>query len=107
MTPHQGQASSQSIEDAEALRLFCKDDMDVSSIQDILRTIDSVRRPRASHIQRHSRAGIRSSEHMGLLRHMLYNWQYPGIEECVRRMKEGEDMFEITNPFQLHWITPS
>lgn len=44
---------------------------------------------------------------MGLLRHMLYNWQYPGIEECVRRMKKGEDMFQITNPFQLHWVAPS
>lgn len=107
MTPHQGQGPSQGVEDAEALRLFNDRDVDRSSVSDTLKLIDSVRRPRASHVQTHTRVAEHEEGKMALLTHMLYNWQYPGIHECLRRLDAGQEMLSPVNPLPAHWIFPS
>jgi salicylate hydroxylase len=52
MTPHQSQGGTQAIEDAEGFELFNKTGITRAEIPEILGVFDSVRRPRASQIQR-------------------------------------------------------
>lgn len=94
LSPHQGQASSQAIEDAEAFELFNKD-VDRSQIQDILKDIDRIRRPRAASIQETTRAAlIDPKESADPMRYLFY-WTYPGIRQCLKNMDEGRQMMEI------------
>jgi len=51
MTPHQGQGSTQAVEDAEGFRLFLQPGVTRDDVPNILKDFDSVRRPRASTIQ--------------------------------------------------------
>lgn len=94
LSPHQDQASSQAIEDAEAFELFNKD-VDRSQIQDILKDIDRIRRPRAASIQETTRAAlIDPKESADPMRYLFY-WTYPGIRQCLKNMDEGRQMMEI------------
>ncbi|KAK3669946.1 hypothetical protein LTR78_010197 [Recurvomyces mirabilis] len=87
MTPHQGQGGTQSIEDAEAFTLFAKPDIDRASIPDILRLFDTVRRTRASKIQNITRESRARESAEDLYKHNLYTWTYPGVAECVRKLR--------------------
>ena len=55
MVPYQGQGANQALEDVEGLNALFADVSDRDSIPGLLRVWDSVRRPRASEIQRSSR----------------------------------------------------
>lgn len=56
MVPYQGQGANQALEDVEGLDVLLADVTDRDGIPGLLCTWDSVRRPRASEIQRSSRA---------------------------------------------------
>lgn len=55
MVPFQGQGANQALEDVEGLNVLFSDLYDREQIFNVLRIWDSVRRPRASEIQRSSR----------------------------------------------------
>ncbi|KAH8721525.1 hypothetical protein GQ44DRAFT_761890 [Phaeosphaeriaceae sp. PMI808] len=55
MVPYQGQGANQALEDVEGLNVLLADNFDSESIPTLLQVWDSVRRPRASEIQRGSR----------------------------------------------------
>ncbi|KAF2853352.1 FAD/NAD(P)-binding domain-containing protein [Plenodomus tracheiphilus IPT5] len=56
MVPYQGQGANQALEDVEGLDVLLANVKDRKEIPDLLQLWDSVRRPRASEIQRGSRA---------------------------------------------------
>lgn len=56
MVPYQGQGANQALEDVEGLNVLFANVFDRDSIPDLLQVWDSIRRPRASEIQRGSRA---------------------------------------------------
>lgn len=55
MVPYQGQGANQALEDSEGINALFGDVYDRDNIPSLLRVWDSVRRPRASDIQRGSR----------------------------------------------------
>ncbi|KAK1598865.1 uncharacterized protein LY79DRAFT_699633 [Colletotrichum navitas] len=83
MTPFQDQAATQAIEDAEGLRLLLHERIDTDNVGRALRTWDSVRRPRASQVQRNSRHVTDMSAQAQLDR-MRLNWTYRGIHTALR-----------------------
>ena len=99
MTPHQGQGATQGIEDAEAFRLFLSRytlrPVTRGGVSDILKDIDSVRRPRASQIQTHTRQIGKGFTTGDVFRYDRFNWRYPGIVEGVRRVQRGEPVQEL------------
>ena len=56
MVPYQGQGANQALEDVEGLDVLFADVSDRDSVPGLLQVWDRVRRPRASEIQRGSRA---------------------------------------------------
>lgn len=59
MVPYQGQGANQALEDAEGLNVIFADVTERDEIPGLLRIWDSVRRPRASEIQKGSRSSQR------------------------------------------------
>ncbi|KAE8417514.1 hypothetical protein BDV36DRAFT_283708 [Aspergillus pseudocaelatus] len=92
MTPHQGQGCNQAIEDAEGFRLFNQPNVSREGIPDLLKDFDRVRRPRASKIQNHTRQAHQKASAQDLWMYTDYNYTYPGILECLRRLNAGEEM---------------
>ncbi|KAK4554627.1 hypothetical protein LTR86_008129 [Recurvomyces mirabilis] len=90
MTPHQGQGGTQSIEDAEAFTLFTRPNKGRASIPDILQSFDTVRRTRASTIQNITRESRARKSAEDLYKHNLYTWTYPGVAECVRKLRADD-----------------
>ncbi|KAL3441104.1 hypothetical protein BJX65DRAFT_314134 [Aspergillus insuetus] len=97
MAPHQGQGCNQAIEDAEGFRLFTQQAGVVSrdQVPELLRDLDRVRRPRASQIQNHTRQVHHKASAEELWRFTSYNYTYPGVVECLRRLDAGEEMIPI------------
>jgi len=56
MVPHQAQGANQALEDAEGLQVILEKVTSRDSIPGLLRVWDSIRRPRASEVQRGARA---------------------------------------------------
>ncbi|WYZ39914.1 hypothetical protein EsH8_IV_000255 [Colletotrichum jinshuiense] len=83
MTPFQGQGATQAIEDAEGLCLLLHDGVNAENVFSILRTWDSVRRPRASQVQKNSRH-VTSMPAQAQLDGMRLNWTYNGIHAALR-----------------------
>ncbi|GJC80881.1 salicylate hydroxylase [Colletotrichum liriopes] len=83
MTPFQGQGATQAVEDAEGLRLLLHESIDADNVSHMLRTWDSVRRPRASQVQQNSRHVTDMSAQAQLDR-MRLNWTYGGIHAALR-----------------------
>ncbi|KAK2012385.1 FAD/NAD(P)-binding domain-containing protein [Colletotrichum eremochloae] len=83
MTPFQDQGATQAIEDAEGLRLLLHESVDADNVDRALRTWDSVRRPRASQVQKNSRYVTDMSAQAQLDR-MRLNWTYSGIHAALR-----------------------
>ncbi|PYI07900.1 FAD/NAD(P)-binding domain-containing protein [Aspergillus sclerotiicarbonarius CBS 121057] len=94
MTPHQGQGGSQAIEDAEGFRLFLGDHVTRGTVPNILKDFDSVRRPRASLIQRNTLLATARFSVEEIYRFRWINFTYPGIVEGVRRVKAGEEVVQ-------------
>lgn len=59
VVPYQGQGANQALEDTEGLNVILRDVADRDMIPGLLKAWDSVRRPRASEVQRGSRASQR------------------------------------------------
>ncbi|OJJ43050.1 hypothetical protein ASPZODRAFT_154795 [Penicilliopsis zonata CBS 506.65] len=95
MTPHQAQGGTQAMEDAEAFRLFNQEGVSRDSVPSILKDFDRVRRPRASMIQNTSRQSLDRRTAGSVYKNVLYNWVYPGVFECLRRLDAGEEMVQI------------
>jgi salicylate hydroxylase len=95
MTPHQGQGATQAVEDAEGFRLFLRPGITRDDVPSILKDYDSVRRPRASQVQIHTKAvqKIRNAE--DAMKHQKYHFTYPGIVEGLKRVKAGEELIQI------------
>ncbi|KAJ4234621.1 hypothetical protein NW759_001615 [Fusarium solani] len=87
MTPHQGQGGTQAVEDAEAFRLFLQPGVSSADVPQLLRNLDSVRRPRASLIQNNTRKAKnkRTAEEVYMFEKI--NWTYPGIFEGLKTAK--------------------
>lgn len=105
MTPHQGQGGTQAVEDADGFRLLLAPNVTREAVPELLRDWDSVRRPRASQIQDHTRKSVFRKSPEELNQHEKYNWPYPGIHEGVRRVKAGETLIQILKkkgPRNLH-----
>ncbi|EMC95502.1 hypothetical protein BAUCODRAFT_25510 [Baudoinia panamericana UAMH 10762] len=93
MTPHQGQGGTQAVEDAAAFQLFAHATR--ATVPTILKDFDRVRRTRASQIQNNTREAHERKTPERLWKHSLYNWTYPGINECLRRLNAGEEMIDV------------
>jgi salicylate hydroxylase len=52
----------------------------------------SVRRPRASQIQNHTRKSVLRKSAEDIARFERYNWTYPGIHKALRQVKAGEPL---------------
>ncbi|KAJ5413692.1 hypothetical protein N7509_000319 [Penicillium cosmopolitanum] len=103
MTPHQGQGCNQAIEDAEGFRLFNQPGVSRDSISDLLTDFDRVRRPRASKIQNYTRQAHHKASAQDLWKYTDYNYTYPGILECLRRLNLGKEMIRARQyPDGLH-----
>jgi salicylate hydroxylase len=87
MTPYQGQGSTQAIEDAEGLSLLLQDNVKSADIPAILKEWESVRRPRASQIQGHSRSVGGSIDPATAMKRMDFNWRYDGISAALESAK--------------------
>ncbi|KAJ0419705.1 hypothetical protein BJY00DRAFT_324237 [Aspergillus carlsbadensis] len=92
MTPHQGQGGTQAVEDAEGFRLLLASDVTYEVVPQLLRDWDSVRRPRASQIQNHTRKSVLRKSAEDIARFERYNWTYPGIHKALRQVKAGEPL---------------
>ncbi|KAH7084893.1 hypothetical protein BKA63DRAFT_401100 [Paraphoma chrysanthemicola] len=88
MTPHQGQGGTQAVEDAEGFRIFLQPDVSSSSVHDLLKDFDRVRRPRASQIQDNTRKAHdkRTAEEVYMFEKI--NWTYPGVIESLQKLPE-------------------
>jgi salicylate hydroxylase len=95
MTPHQGQGGTQAVEDAEGLRLFSEISFPSYDVAQILQDFDRVRRPRAAQIQNNTRKSIERRSAEDIYSFAKYNWTYPGIKECLRRIDAGEEMIQF------------
>lgn len=94
MTPHQGQGATQAVEDAEGFRLFLRPGITQDDVPGILKDYDSVRRPRASQIQMHTRAAQSNRKPEDAPKFEKYNWTYPGIIKGLERVKAGEELIQ-------------
>ncbi|KAI5236970.1 hypothetical protein E4T42_09305 [Aureobasidium subglaciale] len=95
MTPHQGQGGNQAIEDAEGFFLFKGQNVDRTTVPDILRDFDRVRRERASTIQNHTRDQHGRKDPSKMWKYTQYNFTYPGVRECVARLNAGKEMIDV------------
>lgn len=86
MTPHQGQGGTQAVEDAEGFRLFLQPDISRSSVHEVLKNFDRVRRPRASQIQDNTRKAHdkRTAEEVYMFERI--NWTYAGVIESLQSL---------------------
>ena len=96
MTPHQGQGGTQSVEDAEALRLFDASGVTRDSVGEVLQQIDKVRRSRASRIQDITRMSHDRKTPEMMFKHNLETWSYPGVHGCLDNLKAGREMIVLS-----------
>lgn len=95
MTPHQGQGGNQAIEDAEGFVLFNSSGVSRTSVPDILKDFDRVRRARASKIQNHTREVHDRKSADVIFKNSMYNSTYDGIRRCLSRLNAGEEMIPV------------
>lgn len=87
MTPHQGQGGTQAVEDAEGFRLFLGPHATPENVPLILVKFDSIRRPRASQIQRNTRNAAARKSAEDVMRFEKVNWTYPGVLKMAERIR--------------------
>ncbi|RWA10208.1 hypothetical protein EKO27_g4905 [Xylaria grammica] len=79
MTPLQGQGSNMAIEDADGLRLLTQPGVTRDSVPEILKTVESVRRPRATKVLMNTRSTSKISSAADRYAKFDENCTYPGI----------------------------
>ncbi|KAB2573381.1 Salicylate hydroxylase [Lasiodiplodia theobromae] len=87
MVPYQGQGANQALEDVEGLDVLLADVTDRDGIPGLLCTWDSVRRPRASEIQRSSRASQAKIASRSASDAILSVKPYMSIKEAVAQLQ--------------------
>lgn len=96
MTPHQGQGGTQSVEDAEALRLFDAPGVTCHNVEEVLQQIEKVRRSRASRIQDITRMSHDRKTPEMMFKHNLETWTYPGVQGCLDNLEAGREMIVLS-----------
>ncbi|KAJ6086370.1 hypothetical protein N7486_010651 [Penicillium sp. IBT 16267x] len=86
MVPYQAQGTNQALEDVEGLNVLFANVSDRDSIPGILHTWDSIRRPRASEIQRGSRASQAKIATESAGDSILCVKPYVGMEEALAQL---------------------
>lgn len=86
MTPMQGQGSNMAVEDADSLCLLlpglaCKE------IQEVLRQMDSIRRPRTARVLRDTRAMAKGISMDEMIANLDFNCGYNGVFEALKGME--------------------
>ncbi|KAF4869658.1 FAD-dependent monooxygenase OpS4 [Colletotrichum siamense] len=66
------------------MRLFLRPGLTSNDLAGVLKTWDSVRRPRASQVQLNSRVAAAKVSPEVILQRMRFNWTYDGIEEFLK-----------------------
>lgn len=89
MTPLQGQGANSAIEDAEGLRLFNVPEATPDRVQEIAKQWEKVRLPRASRVQQVTVEAATQMRPDNAFKYLKYYWNYPGIEEGLRRVEAG------------------
>lgn len=90
MVPYQGQGANQAFEDAEGLNVLFADATEREEIPGLLRIWDSVRRPRASEIQKGSRSAqskIASKEASGAISSVQ---PYTSMKEALELLQSNK-----------------
>ncbi|KAI0453706.1 FAD binding domain protein [Xylaria acuta] len=85
MTPLQGQGANMAIEDADGLRLLTLPGVTRGSVPEILKKIESVRRPRATKVLMNTRSTSRISSPADRYANFDENCKYPGILNILKQ----------------------
>ncbi|KAI0408303.1 FAD binding domain protein [Xylaria palmicola] len=85
MTPLQGQGANMAIEDADGLRLLTKPGIAREDIPEILKKIESVRRPRATQVLMNTRSTSQISSAADRYAKFDENCTYPGILKIFKQ----------------------
>lgn len=95
MVPYQGQGANQALEDVEGLNVLFSDVCERKEVPGLLRIWDSVRRPRASDIQRGSRSSQTKIASKGATEAILSVKPYVSMRDALAQL-QGEQSREIT-----------
>lgn len=90
MVPYQGQGANQAFEDAEGLNALFADVMERDEIPGVLQLWDSVRRPRASEIQRGSRSSQAKIASKGASAAISTIRPYTSMKEALALLQESK-----------------
>ncbi|TGJ85043.1 hypothetical protein E0Z10_g3722 [Xylaria hypoxylon] len=85
MTPLQGQGSNMAIEDADGLRLLTQPGVTRDGVPEILKTVESVRRPRAIKVLLNTRSTSKISSAADRYAKFDENCTYPGILGALKQ----------------------
>ncbi|RYC60188.1 hypothetical protein CHU98_g6033 [Xylaria longipes] len=85
MTPLQGQGANMAIEDADGLRLLTQPGITRDSVPDVLKKIESVRRPRATKVLMNTRSASNISSPADRYAKFDENCKYPGILNILKQ----------------------
>ncbi|KAH8157740.1 hypothetical protein CIB48_g10510 [Xylaria polymorpha] len=85
MTPLQGQGSNMAIEDADGLRLLAQPGVTRDSVPEVLKTIESVRKPRATRVLMNTRSTSKISTAADRYAKFDENCKYPGILNILKQ----------------------
>lgn len=87
MVPYQGQGANQALEDVEGLNVLFADASERDSIPALLELWDSIRRPRASEIQRGSRSSQTKIASKGATEAILSVKPYVSMKEALAQLQ--------------------
>ncbi|KAI1116498.1 FAD binding domain protein [Nemania sp. NC0429] len=87
MTPLQGQGSNMAIEDADGLRLLSQPGVTRDAVPEVLKKIESIRRPRAAKILVNTRTASTISSAADRYARFDENCQYPGILSVLKQQE--------------------
>ncbi|KAI0112509.1 FAD binding domain protein [Nemania sp. FL0031] len=85
MTPLQGQGANMAIEDADGLRLLAQPGAMRDAVPEVLKKIDSIRRPRATRVLMNTRSASQISNAADRYAKFDDNCTYPGILNIVKQ----------------------
>lgn len=92
MVPYQGQGANQALEDVEGLNVLLAEAFDRDSIPNLLKLWDSVRRPRASQVQRDSRRSQGKIASKEATQAILAVKPHVGMKDALAQLeKKGKD----------------
>jgi salicylate hydroxylase len=92
MVPYQGQGANQALEDAEGLNVLLADATERDEIPGLLRIWDSVRRPRASEIQRGSRSSQSKLASKNAAEAISTVRPYTSMKEALALLQENKEV---------------